>query len=101
VEEQPRDPRVRRTWAIAGGGLAAGVALALVSALLGGSGRVGMAVLLLVTALGSAVAALYGLVTAVVDDLRHRPVARARPVAAVGLFVVAAMLMAMVAGIGG
>lgn len=98
---RPRDPKVRRTWAIAGWGLLAGLALAALSGVLGAGGRVGMALLLLVTALACGLAALYGGLTAVIDDLKQRPVARARPISAGVLFLLSAMLMAMVAGTGG
>jgi uncharacterized protein (DUF849 family) len=99
--EDPRDPRVRRTWRIAGVGALVGVGLAALSGVLGGDGRVGFVILFLVTSLATGVAALYAGVTAVVDDLKGRPVARARVVAAVGLFVLTALLMALVAGAGG
>lgn len=96
------DRRVRRTWWIAGGGsLGVGLALALLVGALGGEPRAGMAVLLLVSALSCGVGALYGIGTAVADDLRGRPTSRRRPIAAGVLFLLAAVLMAMVAGVGG
>lgn len=100
-DQRPRDPKATRTWRIAAVGAGIGVLLAATSGLLGADGRVGMVVLLLVTALGCGVAALYGGLTAVIDDLKGRPVQRRRPIAAGALFLVAAMLMAMVAGAGG
>ncbi|MBW3619777.1 MAG: hypothetical protein KY461_05990 [Actinobacteria bacterium] len=96
-----RDPRVRRTWRIAGLGTLAGAGLAVLSGVLGADGRVGFVILFLVTALGAALAALYAGLTAVIDDLKGRRVARARVVSAGGLFVLAALLMAVVAGAGG
>ena len=95
------DPRVRRTWRIAGLGTLGGVALAVLSGILGADGRVGFVILFLVTALAAALAALYAGLTAVIDDLKGRRVARARVVSAVGLFVLAALLMAVGAGAGG
>lgn len=96
-----RDPRVRRTWRIAGAGALVGVALAVLSGILGADGRVGFVILFLIAALSAALGALYAGLTAVVDDLKGRPVARARVGSAVGLFVLAAVLMAVVAGAGG
>lgn len=95
------DPRVRRTWRIAGGGAVVAVALAVLTGVLGATGRVGFVVLFLVLALSAGLAALYAGTTAVVDDLKGRRVARARVVSAVGLFFLAALLMALVAGAGG
>lgn len=92
---------MRRTWQLAAVGALAGVALAVLTGVLGASGRVGFVVLLLVWALAAAIAALYAGLTAVIDDLKGRPVARARVGAAVGLFFLAAILMALVAGAGG
>lgn len=99
--DRPHDPKVRRTWAIAGWGFVAGIVVTALAALLGAGGRIGMALLLLVTALACGLAALYGGLTAVIDDLKHRHVARARPIAAGALFLLSAMLMAMVAAAGG
>jgi hypothetical protein len=101
TDPQAADPKVRRTWGIAGSGAVAGLGLALVSGALGGSGRVGLVIFLLITAAASGLAALYAILTAVIDDLKQRPVSRRRPIAAITLFVVAALLMAMVAAAGG
>lgn len=98
---QVDDPRVRRTWRIAGVGVLVGVALAALSGVLGADGRVGFVILFLVAALSAGVAALYAGLTAVVDDLKGRHVARARVGSAVGLFLLGAILMALVAGAGG
>lgn len=93
--------RMRRTLAIAGSGSLAGVVLALVVGLLGGSGRAGLAVLLLVAAGACSVAALHAIATLLYDDLKERSPARRRAGLALGLFAAAALLMAMVAGTGG
>lgn len=94
------DAHARRAWWIAalgsallGGGLAALVAAS------GGTGRAGLAWLLLGGAVSCAVGALYAVVTAVLDRLRDRPVGRARAVAAAALFVLGAVLPAMVVGL--
>lgn len=97
----PGDPRVGRTWRIAAWGAGLGVVLAVVSGLLGADGRVGFVILFLVAALAAALAALHAGLTAVIDDLRGRPVSRARVASAGGLFLLAAVLMALVAGAGG
>lgn len=98
---QEPDPRVRSTWRIAAVGAVVAVALAVLTGVLGATGRVGFVVLFLVLALSAGLAALYAGLTAVVDDLKGRRVARARVVSAVGLFFLAAILMALVAGAGG
>lgn len=99
---QTGDPRTRRAWAVAAGtSLVGGVGLALIVGLLGGTGVDGFRVFLLVSSLGTAAAGLYATVTLLVDDLKKRPVGRSRIVTAVSLFVVTALLMAMVAGVGG
>lgn len=94
--------RAQRAWRIAGlGSLVIGTGLALAVGLLGGTGQAGMAVFLLFAAASCTVGALYATVTLVADDLRGRSTSRRRPIAALVLFVLAALLMAMVAGIGG
>lgn len=95
------DPRVRRTWRIAAVGALVAVAVAVLTGVLGGTGRVGFVVLFLLLSLSATLSALYAGLTAVVDDLKGRRVARARVVSAVGLFFLAALLMALVAGAGG
>lgn len=95
------DPKLRRTRRIPLGAAIVGIVLAALTGVLGGDGRVGLVVFLLVTSVGAGLGALYGIVTAVVDDLKQRPVDRRRPITAVVLFLVAAMLMAMVAAAGG
>lgn len=91
--------RLRATWWTLGGGLAAGVlAMALVAGV-GGSGRVGLGVLLLVNAAGSVVAALVTAVLAMVDEYRRVPAGPRRAVVAVGLFVLAGVLLFMSIGV--
>lgn len=101
VVDDPDATRTRRAWRIAGIGAGAGIAVALLTGVLGASGRVGLVVLLLCCALACGLGALYAIVTVVVDDLRGEPTSRRRPVAAAVLFALAAVLMAMVAGAGG
>jgi len=93
--------RRRRIRRIAGGGIVLGVLLSLGVGAAGGTGRAGAAILLLLSAAGCAVAATYGVLTAVLDDLRGRGVSRRRVVWIVAMFAAAAGRMAMTAGIGG
>lgn len=90
--------RQRRITAI-GAGVA--LALALLTGVAGGTGAAGAAVFLLVMAATCAVAATFGAITAVRDDLRDIRVSRARMAWTVGLFFAAAGFMAMTAGVGG
>jgi hypothetical protein len=57
--------------------------------------------MLLLSAAGCAAAATYGVLTALVDDLKGRAVSRRRLLWVVLMFVGAAALMAMTAGVGG
>lgn len=95
-----RARRRRMRW-IVGVGVGVAAALALLAGLAGATGRAGAAIFLLVSAGTAAVAATYGVVTAVIDDLREVRVSRARIGWVVGLFFAAAALMAMTAGVGG
>lgn len=85
--------------------LLVGTAVALVAALAiglaGASGRAGFAVFSLVLALTTAVAGLWATATLLYDDLKKRRPSRRRAIGAVGLFVATAVLMAVVAGVGG
>lgn len=96
-----RDPRLRTVAVI----VAVGVGLAIVGAVgvgaLGGDGRTGAAVLLLVLSLGMASGAVVALGSAVLDEYRDRPVSAPRIVVGIVLFVAAAAFMAMTAGVGG
>lgn len=91
--------RMRRILLVVGLGL--GSLFALLVGLLGRDGRAGLAVVLLMLALASAMAAGYGGVTALRDDLREAPVSRRRIVWVLVCFVAAAMLPTMLVGIGG
>jgi hypothetical protein len=93
--------RRRRARRIAGFGSLAGVVLSLGSGLAWGTGRVGLAVLLLVSAFSCAAGAGYATVTLLVDQVRGRHTSGRRAVLAGGLFLLTAMLMAMLAGAGG
>lgn len=98
----PQDrERVRATLRIVGVGALVALVLALLVGILGGSGPVGLAVLLLVTATACSLAALHAVGMLLYDDLKDRAPARRRALLAGGLFALAAILMAMVAGIGG
>lgn len=93
--------RRRRMRQIVLGGSGTGIVVFLLAGLGGADGRDGLAILLLLTAATCAVAAVYGGVTLLVDDLRSVAISGRRILATVGLFALAALLMAMVAGIGG
>lgn len=93
--------RTRLAWTIAAVGSALGLVIAVVTGAFGASGRAGLATFLLVSAAAAALGALYATVTLLIDDLRGRRVTRRRPIAAFALFAAAAMLMAMVVGVGG
>lgn len=86
---------------IVGCGVGTATALSVLAGVAGATGRAGAAIFLLLSAASAATAATYGVVTAVVDDLRQVRVSRARIGWVVGLFFAAAALMAMTAGVGG
>lgn len=101
-DEAAHDRRRRRTMRrIAGVGSLVGLALSLLAGVAGATGQAGAAIFLLVSALSCALGATWGVVAAVRDDLRGHRVSRARVAWVVGLFLGAAMLMAMTAGAGG
>lgn len=86
---------------IVGAGIGVAAVLAVLAGAAGATGAAGAAIFLLLSAASSALAATYGVVTAVVDDLRQVRVSRARIGWVVGLFFAGAALMAMTAGVGG
>lgn len=93
--------RRRRMGWIVGIGMGVAVVLALLAGVAGATGRAGAAIFLLLSAGSCALAATYGVVTAVIDDVRDVRVSRSRIGWVVGLFFTAAALMAMTAGVGG
>lgn len=97
----PPDPAltVLRRVGLVGVGL--GFLLAVVVGLIGGSGRDGAAVLLLLLALTSALLGAVGVATMARDDHRGQPISRTRVVVTVAGFAGATLLMAMLTGIGG
>lgn len=101
VDQPARDPWLRRVGIVVGGGVAGAVVIAFAAGSLGASGTTVAAVLLLLLALTCGGAALLALGTALVDELRGRPVSRGRIVVGIVLFFAGAALMAMVAGVGG
>lgn len=86
---------------LVGGGVGVAVVLALLAGLAGAPGRTGAAIFLLVSAVTCGIAAAYGVVTAIRDELGDVTVSRRRVISVVGLFFAAAALMAMTAGAGG
>ena len=92
--------RLATTRRTAYAGPALGAAGAVAVALLGASGRAGLAVVLLLSAAGAVAASLVTAIQALVDEYRELPVARIRPLTALGLFVLAVVLLALAAGAG-
>lgn len=99
--------RLRGMRRVAAAGVVVAVLAAAALAALGADGRAGMAVLLVVAAAGSLLAALTGAVTAIVDEYRGDPVARPRTVETLAYFALAFVLLlasvaaGAVAGAGG
>jgi len=90
--------RLRATWRTAAAGPLLGILGAVAVAAIGGSGGAGLAVLLLLSAVGAVAAALLTAVHALVDEYRHRPVARRRLVMSIALFVAALVLLVLSGG---
>lgn len=101
TDGDPDRSRIRASLRIVGIGTAVAAVLALLTGLAGGSGRAGAAVLFLVAAVACGAASLHAVALLLADDLRGRDPSGWRAGLAAGLFVLAAALMAMVAGIGG
>lgn len=93
--------RLRTTWRAVIGGLLLGVVGAVAIALVGGSGRAGLAVLLVLTSAGLVVGALLTAVLAMVDEYRRVAVARTRTIVAIALFVGGGVLLLMSSGAAG
>lgn len=95
------DRRLRTVAIVVAVGVGSAILGAAAVGTLGGDGRAGAAVLLLVLSLAFGAGAVVALGSAVVDEYRRRPVPGVRIVVGVVLFLVAAATMAMTAGIGG
>lgn len=94
------DPRARRAWRIAGVGTALlGTGFALVAALTGGGGAIGLAFFLLGSSFACALGTLYAVGTGALDSFRGDPVGRSRVIAAVVLGVVSLLFLVMVVGL--
>ncbi len=93
--------RRRTLRRILGVGAGLGAVLAVLAGFAGATGQAGAAIFFLLAAASCAVAATYGVLTAVRDDLKGHHVSRRRVVWVVGLFFAGAALMAMTAGVGG
>lgn len=100
---EPLDRRRNRTTRRIAliGSFGVGTAAAATVGILGGSGRAAMAVLLLVASASTATSALHAVGALVLDEFRGHDPAGGRAGLAIGLFVLAAFLMAMLAGVGG
>lgn len=87
-------------WArrLALGGVVLGLAGAVLTGMLGVPGAVGVLVVVLCSAFGLALAAVFLLVSALVDELRGRPVSRRRPLWGVGAFAAAIVLLIALVG---
>lgn len=92
---------MRGTFKVLAVGALTGILLAGTVGLAGAPGQTGLAVLLLILAFTAATGAVHAIGFAIVDDLKDRRVGRGRPLTALGLFLLAALLMAMVVGAGG
>ena len=100
TEEAPTDPHTRRAWRIAGlGTLTLGTGFAVVAALSGGGGRVGLAFFLLGATLSCTLATLYAVASGVRDAFRGDDVGRGRAVAAAVLGGLAILLPIMTVGL--
>lgn len=93
--------RLRRMRRILTAGVVLGVLLVVAAGVGGAEGRDGAAVLLLILAGTTAIVGIYGGVTLLRDDLRSSPISGRRIGFTIGSFLTTALLMAMVAGIGG
>lgn len=104
ADQTPRtniDPGLRVLRRLGLGGAAIGVVLAVVVGLIGGTGKDGAAVLLLILALTSSLIGLVGVLTMARDDHRGVVIVRSRIIITVAGFIGATLLMAMLVGVGG
>jgi len=87
-------------WArrLALGGFGLGVTGAVIVGVLGVPGGVGVLVVVLGSAFGLSLAAVLLLVSALIDELRGRPVSRRRPLRGLGAFVAAIVLLIALVG---
>ncbi|MBW3562008.1 MAG: hypothetical protein KY437_05880 [Actinobacteria bacterium] len=100
TDEAPTDPHTRRAWRIAGiGTLVVGTGFAVVAALSGGGGRVGLAFFLLGATLSCTLGTLYAVTTGARDAFRGDDVGRGRAVAAAVLGFLAILLPIMTVGL--
>ena len=100
TDDAPLDPHTRRAWRIAGiGTLLLGVGFAVVAALSGGDGRVGLAFFLLGATVSCTLGTMYAVATGVRDTFRGADVGRGRAVAAAVLGCLAILLPIMTVGL--
>jgi zinc transporter ZupT len=90
--------RLKASYLTAIGGVVFGLVGAVVVGALGASGGAGVAVVLVLAAAGCVLAALVTALLAMVDEWHHRPVGRARSLAALWFFLGAAVLLIMSTG---
>jgi amino acid transporter len=96
------DRRRLRTarWLVVGGA-ALGVVGAAALGIAGASGGLGLVAVLLGIMVGCVLTAAHLAAFALVDEIRHRPVATRRPIEALGFFLTALLLMLLVMGAAG
>ncbi len=80
------------------GGVGLGLIGAVATGALGVPGGVGVLVVVLGTAFGLSLAAVFWLVSALIDELRGRPVSRRRPLWGLAAFVTAIVLLIALVG---
>jgi hypothetical protein len=96
AHDRRRSAVVRRLFA---GGVGLGVVGAAWSALAGGTGSAGFALLVLGAAFGAVLAALVGGILAIVDEVRGAPVARRRVLVTLGFFFAGLVLLTVGAAV--
>jgi hypothetical protein len=93
--------RVRTARRLLLGAVVVGVLATGALAIAGASGALGLVVVLLATMVGCVLAAAHLAILALVDEIKHRPVATRRPLEALGFFLLALVLMLLVMGAAG
>ena len=98
AEEDPDQRALRRSRWLLVTGTAIGALGALVTGVLGASGRTGLVLTLIGTAFGAALSAVWLFGSALSDEFRGRPVGRRRPLWGLAGFAGAGMILLMLLG---